>query len=109
MEPITQAQSSSAVPKAAMRALFELTGQVELGPAILMTLKDAIEHRLENIVTQLRSYELRYGMTFDQFEARGRNGDIQDRSSYRTEQDYFDWDSLVTRQQKLSELLQWLG
>ena len=109
MDTITQEQSSSAVPKAAIRALFELTGQVELGPAILMTLKDAIEHRLENIVTQIHFYELRYGMTFEQFEARGRSGDLPDRSSYQTEQDYFDWDGLVTRQQKLRDILQWLG
>ena len=113
MDPIPKGtfmreQSSSTLPKVAIRALFELTGQVEIGPAILMTLKEAVEHRLENIVTQIRSYELRYGMTFEQFEARGRSGDLQDRSSYQTEQDYFDWDGLVTRQQKLRDILQWL-
>ncbi len=109
MDAIMHDQSSSTVPKAAIRALFELTGQVELGPAILMTLKDAIEHRLESIVSQISSYEQRYGMTFDQFAASGRRGDIQDWSSYPIEQDYFDWDGLVTRQQKLHDILQWLG
>jgi hypothetical protein len=109
MDATMQTQSSPAVPKAVIKALFELTGQVELAPAILMTLKDAVEYRLENIITQIRSYELRYGMTFEQFEARGRSGDLQDRSSYQTEQDYFDWDGLVTRQQKLRDILQWLG
>lgn len=104
----TLEQSVMPVPKAALRALTELTGQVELGPAIVMTLNDAIEYRLENIEAGIRLYEQLYGMTFEQFEARGRSGDLQGRSSYQTEQDYFDWDSLVTRQQKLNDILQWL-
>jgi hypothetical protein len=108
MDVMTHAQPSPPVPKAAIKALFELTGQVEIGPAILMTLKDAVEHRLEGIAAQIHAYERRYGMNFEQFQARGRSGDLPDRTSYETERDYFDWDSLVTRQQKLTDILQWL-
>ena len=97
-----------AVPKAALRALVELTGQVELGPAILTTLPDAIAHRLEAIEADLRTYEQRYGMTFEEFQAHGHSGDLPDRFSYQVEQDYFDWDGLVARQRKLREILQWL-
>ncbi|MBM3145041.1 MAG: hypothetical protein FJ010_08745 [Chloroflexi bacterium] len=97
------------MPKAVIKALFELTGQVEIGPAILITLKDAVEHRLDGIIAQIRSYERRYEMTFEQFEARGRSGDLQDCTSFETERDYFDWDGLITRQRKLSDILEWLA
>jgi len=106
-DPILE-QSVLPVPKVALRALTELTGQVELAPAIVMTLNDAIKYRLESIKAEIRLYEQLYGVTFEQFEAHGRSGDLQGRSSYQTEQDYFDWDSLITRQQKLNDILQWL-
>jgi hypothetical protein len=108
METFMQERSTSAIPKAALRALTELTGQVELGPAVLITLKDAVEYRLEGIAAQICTYERRYGMTFEQFDTRGRAGDLPDPTAYQTEQDYFDWDSLTTRQKKLGDILQWL-
>lgn len=109
MDTVLQEQSTSTIPKAALKALTELTGQVEVGPAILITLKDAIEHRLAGIATEVNAYETRYGMTFVQFESRGRTGDLPGATSYQTEQDYFDWDGLITRQQKLGDILQWLA
>ena len=108
METLLQERSTSAIPKATLRALTELTGQIELGPAVLITLKDAVEYRLEGIASQLRTYESRYGMTFEQFETCGSNGDLPDPTAYQTEQDYFDWDGLTTRQKKLRDILQWL-
>lgn len=108
MAIISREQEMLFVPKAALRALVELTGQVELGPAILMTLRDAIEHRLEAIEADLCAYEQRYGMTFEKFEARGRSDGLPERFSYPVEQDYFGWDSLVARRRKLKEILQWL-
>lgn len=104
----TREMAAPPVPKAVLKALAELTGQVELGPAILMTLSDAIEHRLEAIETEIHAYEQRYGMPFEEFEARGRSGDLADRFSYPVEQDYFDWDGLVARRRKLKGILQWL-
>ena len=108
MDAMTRERTTSSMPKVARRALIELTGQVELGPAILITLRDAIEHRLESIEANLRTYEQRYGMPFEKFETSGRNGDLPECFSYSVEQDYFDWDGLVTRQRKLKEILQWL-
>ncbi len=100
---------TAAVPKSALRALTELTGQMELGPAILMTLHDAIEHRLEAIEADLCVYEQRYGMSFKDFQARGHSGDWAECFSYPVEQDYFDWDGLIARQRKLKDILQWLA
>ena len=96
------------IPKSTLRALTELTGQVELPPAILMTLKDAIKYRLAKIRTSIKSYEEKHKMNFEEFEARGQNGDLESSSSYQVEQDYFEWDSLIARKKKLKEILLWL-
>lgn len=105
---MTVTTHESPVPKVVLKALTELTGQAELGPALLMTLRDAIEHRLEKIDAALQTYEQRYGMTFEEFEAHGRSGDLSDRLSYPVEKDYFDWDGLITRKRKLEDILHWL-
>jgi hypothetical protein len=96
------------IPKVALRALIELTGQSQVDVALLMTLRDAVEHRLEKIGSALQDYEQKYGMTFQQFEAQARTGEIPDRFSYEKEKDYFEWDSLVTRKRKLEEIQRWL-
>ncbi len=96
------------IPKVALKALIELTGQSQIDVALMMTLRDAIEHRLEKIESALRDYEQKYGMTFQQFEAQARTGEMPDRFSYERERDYFEWDSLVTRKRKLEEIRQWL-
>jgi hypothetical protein len=96
------------IPKATLKALIELTGQSQVDVALLMTLRDAVEHRLEKIESALRDYEQKYGMTFQQFEIQARTGEMPDRFSYEKEKDYFEWDSLVTRKRKLEEIQQWL-
>lgn len=57
MDTLLQERTTPAIPKATLRALTELTGQVELGPALLITLKDAIEHRLSAVGSQIRVYK----------------------------------------------------
>ena len=96
------------ISKFALRALIELTGQPQLDVAILVMLRDAIEHRLEKINVALEAYERKYGMPFQEFEAQGQSGELTDRFSYEVEKDYFEWDSLVTRKRKLEETYRWL-
>jgi hypothetical protein len=48
-------------------------------------------------------------MSFQEFETRGRGGELPDCFSYKVERDYFDWDSLVTRKRKLEEIYRWLA
>lgn len=100
------------ISKFALKALIELTGQPQLDVAILVMLRDAIEHRLEKINVDLEAYERRYGMSFREFEAQGQSGELteltRDRFSYEVEKDYFEWDSLVTRKRKLEETYRWL-
>ena len=97
------------ISKFALKALIELTGLPQLDVAILVMLRDAIEHRLEKINAALEAYERKYGMSFREFEAQGRSGELPDRFSYEVEKDYFEWDSLVTRKRKLEEVYRWLA
>ena len=98
----------NSMPKVALRALIELTGQPEIDLALLTTLRDALKYRLEKIDKALKALERKYGMSFSEFEAQGRAQRLPDQFSYEVEQDYFEWDSLVTRKRKLQEIAEWL-
>jgi len=106
---MTVITSEFSISKTVLRALIELTGQPQLDVAIPMALRDAVEHRLQQIEATIQTYEDKYGLSFSEFEARGRDGTLPDRFSYEVEHDYFEWDSLVTRRARLQEIRQWLS
>lgn len=96
------------IPKVALRALTELTGEPRFDVALLIALRDAIEHRLEKIDEAIQSYEQKYEMPFEQFQDRGQAGRIPNQFSYEVESDYLEWDGLTSRRKKLETILQWL-
>jgi len=100
--------TTTTIPKVALRALTELTGEPQLDVALLITLRDAIEHRLEKIEAAIREYERKYGMSFEKFQAQGENKSIPDQFSYEVESDYLEWDGLTSRKKKLEKIGQWL-
>lgn len=100
--------SAPTVPKVALKALTELTGEPRFDVALLIALRDAIEHRLEKISANIQTYEQKYNMTFEQFQARGEEKDISDQFSYEGEGDYLEWEGLVSRKKKLLKINQWL-
>ena len=100
--------SAPTVPKVALKALTELTGEPRFDVALLITLRDAIEHRLEKINVAIQNYERKYDMSFEQFRARGEENNIPDQFSYEVEDDYLEWEGLVSRKEKLLKINQWL-
>jgi hypothetical protein len=96
------------ISKAALRALTELTGEPRLNVALLIALKDAVEHRLEKIDEAIDALEQKYGMSFEQFQTQGEEGKIPDQFSYAVESDYLEWDGLMSRKKKLEKIGQWL-
>ena len=96
------------IPKVALRALTELTGEPRFDVALLIALRDTVEHRLEKIDQAIRDYERKYGMSFEQFQARGEDQGIPDQFSHKVESDYLDWDGLMSRKSKLEKIRQWL-
>ena len=99
---------TTTIPKVALRALTELTGEPRLDVALLIALRDAIEHRLEKINIAIHDYERKYGIPFEQFQARGQDKSIPDQFSYEVESDYLEWDGLMSRKKKLEKIGQWL-
>lgn len=105
---MTMLTPSPNVSKAALRALTELTGEPRLNVALWLTLKDAIEYRLQKIDADIQALEKKYGMSFDQFETQGKAGSIPEQFSLEVENDYLEWDGLTSRRQKLEKIEQWL-
>ena len=101
--------SEPTIPKVALKALTELTGEPRFDVALRIALRDAVEHRLEKIHEAIRDYEQEYGMSFDEFEARGKKEEIPNQFSYEVESDYLEWDGLTSRREKLEEIHQWLS
>ncbi|MEA3351635.1 MAG: hypothetical protein U9Q82_13525 [Chloroflexota bacterium] len=99
---------TTTIPKVALRALTELTGEPRLDVALLITLQDAIEHRLNKINATIHDYEQKYSMSYKQFQARGQDKTIPDQFSYDVEKDYLEWDGLISRKKKLEQISQWL-
>jgi len=97
-----------AISKATLQALTELTGEPRFEVALLITLKDAIEHRLEKVNEAIHDYEQKYGMSLEQFQARGEERTISNQFSYEVESDYLEWDGLVSRKKKIEQIGLWL-
>jgi hypothetical protein len=96
------------IPKVALRALTELTGEPRLDVALLLTLQDAVEYRLEKISAAIKTYEEKYGMSFDEFQSCGQEEGIPNQFSHEIESDYLEWDGLISRKRKLEKIRQWL-
>ncbi len=100
--------TTTTIPKVALRALTELTGEPRFDVALFIALQDAVEHRLEKINEAIHEYEQQYGMPFEQFQARGQDEEIPNQFSYEVESDYLDWEGLMSRKRKLEKIRQWL-
>jgi len=101
--------STSTLPKVALKALTELTGEPRFDVALLIALRDAVEYRLEKIAEDIHEYEKKYGLSFKQFQARGQKGEIPDQFSYEVESDYLEWEGLISRKKKLEKIHQWIA
>ena len=106
---MSTATSGLTISKVALRALTELTGEPRFDVALHIALPDAVEHRLEKIDEAIGILEQRYGMPFDEFQARGQAEEIPHQFSYETESDYLEWDGLTSRKRKLERIRQWFA
>lgn len=100
--------STPTISKANLYALTELTGEPQPNVALLLTIQDAVAHRLEKIEAAIAKLEQKYEMSFEQFQALGKEEKLPDQFSLTTENDYLEWDGLISRKQKLDRIRQWL-
>lgn len=97
------------ISKSTAKLLKDITGEADLDLAMRATLKDALEHRLEEIERKEKEFREKYGMEFEKFEESWEDGKIKDKYSYDVESDYWEWEGLKTRRKKIEEALKWVG
>ena len=102
-------EAFTGISKSTLKILSDITGEPRVDVALHITLKDAIEHRLEKINKEIKRFESEYHGSFEEFEKSWKKGKVEDRYSYKIEKDYWDWEALVTRKKKLEEAFKWVS
>ncbi len=88
----------------------EITMKESLEDALGIVLKDYLERRLADCKEEIKRYEAKYGMSFEEFEKRIRdkrfNEELEKKyGTIQVENDYFEWGGAVTDLQYLKEKL----
>ena len=86
------------------KVLMDLTGEVNIDSALRMMARDAVQYRLQQIDSRIQALEQKYGIVFEKFEELFQAGHILNQHSYEVEQDYLEWEGLISRQRRLSEM-----
>lgn len=101
-------QAIEQIPKQTRKILTDITGEPRLDVAVNITLKDATKYRLKEINKKMKKFTDKYKVDFRKFEKLWRAGKIKNKFAYNVEKDYLEWDSLVTRKNKLERILKWI-
>ncbi|MEK7277146.1 MAG: hypothetical protein AAB427_07340 [Chloroflexota bacterium] len=96
------------LPKETTKALTDLTGEARADVALTLVIRDYARHKLAEIEMALRRYEEKYKMPFDAYRKIWESEDRQEHYAYEAEQDYLEWEALVTRQKRFTEAFAWL-
>ena len=97
------------VTKSLEKILIDLTGEPRADVALHVALKDVIAHRLEIIESESKRLESKYHLTFPDFKLKWEKGEIEQKYSYDVEKDYWEWEGLVSRRDKIEEISKWLA
>ncbi|MDD5434087.1 MAG: hypothetical protein PH343_01530 [Nitrospira sp.] len=89
-----------------MKALSDITGEPRVDLAIHDIIMDAVEHRLEKIQGEIKTFEEKYLMPFKEFDIKFQSELIPDQFTYPVEKDYLEWEGLLSRQRRLEAILQ---
>lgn len=87
------------------RVLSQLTGEDRFDVALHLATKELAQLRLQESHRQIKSFEDRYGMNFDQFQRAWESGAIPAPRSYEVEKDYWEWEAALTDRERLNEIL----
>ena len=100
--------STLVLPKGTARALRDLTGETRPDVALLLVLRDALAYRLGQIEADVRAFEAKYGMPFDEYRKRWESEDRDEDYRWEAERDYLEWEALVTQKRRLEDVYSWL-
>ncbi len=96
--------SEVVIPKPLQQLFIELTQEPRFDLALYLAARDLLRLRIEQVRAQKRSFEERYGMSFEDFRQAWESGKLADRHSYEVERDYWEWEAAVTDEARLEEL-----
>ena len=96
------------VTKSLEKILIDLTGEPRAEVALHVALKDVVVHRLEIVECDIKKMETKYHVTFPEFKRKWEEGQIEKKYSYDVEKDYWEWEGLVSRKNRIEEISKWL-
>ncbi len=96
------------LPKETSWILTELTGEPRFDVALTLIIRDCFHYKLAQIETSLKHYEQKYKSSFEAYKQIWDTADCEDHYSYEAEQDYLEWEALITRRRRLNDRLAWL-
>jgi hypothetical protein len=92
------------LPKPVHYLLRQLTGESRPDVALSLALRDLVRLRLEAAHQAIAGFEAKYKLSFEQFEAQWKAGQIQAAYSYAVEQDYWAWEAAEAEVEVLDKL-----
>jgi hypothetical protein len=94
------------ISKPLYQILSDLTQEPRLEVALPLAVKDWIRLKLKETREQQEAFQQRYGMDFAAFKQAWEQGRIADKHSYAVERDYWEWESKVSDEKRLQEMLE---
>jgi hypothetical protein len=91
------------LPKETTRILTQLTGEERSDAALVLLMRDYARYKLAEIDAALERYETKYGVPFEAYKELWETEDREEHYTYEAEQDYLEWEALVTRRKRLEE------
>lgn len=96
------------VSKQIHKILTDLTGETRFDIALHLATKELLRLKLQEVEREIKAFEERYCINFDDFKRAWDEGKIADKNLYEVEKDYWDWEALVTNREHLEEMLGFL-
>jgi hypothetical protein len=92
------------ITKPIHRLLTDLTREPRVEVALPLAMKDWVRLKLWEVRQQRQDYERRYGMDFDAFKQAWHEGRITNAHSYEVEREYWEWEAVVTDEERLRQI-----
>lgn len=99
----------ASVSKPLYKILTTLTGEQRFEIALNLATKDLVQLKLQETERQLKNFEQRYGMPFEEFQQAWEKDQIANKHSYETEKDYWEWETRHADFPRLREMLEQLS
>ncbi len=94
------------ISKPMYQILSDLTQESRLEVALPLAIKDWVRLKLKETSEQRQTFEQRYGMDFAAFEQAWQEGRIADKHSHQVERDYWEWETTMTDEERLRQMLE---